>query len=59
MMAETMNFMYTESTFFFDIGIVIALLLIAGAAAVIYNLNWKTKLVKQEDAILMGEANNG
>lgn len=59
MMAETMNFMYTESTFFFDIGIVIALLLIAGATAVIYNLNWKTKLVKQEDAILKGEANNG
>ena len=59
LMSETMNFMYTESTFFFDFGFVVAVLLIAGAAAVLYNLNWKNKLVKQEDAILKGEATNG
>ena len=57
--AETMGFVYSESTFFFDAGIVLAVLLIAGAAAAVYNLNWKNKLVKQEDAILKGEANNG
>ena len=56
--SEKMNFMYSDSTFFFDAGIVIAVLLVVGAAAVIYNLNWKNKLVKQEDAILKG-ANNG
>ncbi len=56
--AEKMSFMYSESTFFFDAGIVIAVLLVVGAGAIIYNLNWKTKLVKQEDAILKG-ANNG
>jgi hypothetical protein len=59
MMSETMNFMYSESTFFFDAGIIIAVLLLVGAGAVVYNLNWKNKLVKQEDAILKGEANNG
>lgn len=59
MMAETMNFMYSESTFFFDAGIFVAVLLIAGACATIYNLTWKNKLVKQEDAILKGEVNNG
>ena len=59
MMAETMNFMYSESTFFFDAGIIVAVLLIAGACATIYNLTWKNKLVKQEDAILKGEVNNG
>ncbi len=58
-MSETMNFMYSESTFFFDLGVVIALLLVAGAAAAVYNLIWKNKLVKQEDAILKGELNNG
>ena len=59
LMSDTMTFMYSDSTFFFDAGIVIAVLLLIGAGAVVYNLNWKTKLVKQEDAILRGEANNG
>ena len=59
MMSETMNFMYSESTFFFDAGIIVAILLLVGAGAVVYNLTWKNKLVKQEDAILKGEANNG
>ena len=54
-----MNFVYSESTFFFDAGLVIAVLLVAGAAAIIYNLNWKNKLVKQEEAILKGEVTNG
>lgn len=56
MMSETMNFAYTESTFFFDAGVVIALLLLVGAGTAVYNLIWKNKLVKQEDAILRGEA---
>ena len=59
MMSETMNFTYSESTFFFDAGIVLAVLLLVGAGAVVYNLTWKTKLVKQEEAILKGEVNNG
>ena len=59
MMAETMNFIYSESTFFFDAGIILALLLIGGACAVVYNLTWKNKLVKQENAILEGETING
>ncbi len=53
--AEAMNFMYTDSTGYFLAGVVIAVLLVAGAAAAVYNLTWKTKLVKQEDAILKGE----
>lgn len=56
--SETMNFMYSDSTFFFDAGIVVAILLLVGAGAAIYNLTWKNKLVKQEDAILKG-ADNG
>ena len=57
--SEAMDFMYSDSTAYFTIGIIIALLLIAGAGALVYNLNWKNKLVKQEDAILRGELNNG
>ncbi len=59
LMSETMNFVYSESTFFFDAGIVLAVLLVAGACAAVYNLTWKNKLVKQEDAILRGETING
>ena len=57
--AESMGFEYSESTFFLTAGIVIAILLIVGAGAAVYNLTWKNKLVKQEDAILKGEVNNG
>ncbi len=53
--AEAMNFMYSDSTAYFIVGVVIAVLLIAGAGAAVYNLSWKNKLVKQEDAILKGE----
>ena len=53
--ADAMSFMYSESTGYFTIGLVVAVLLIAGAGAVVYNLMWKNKLVKQEDAILKGE----
>jgi len=55
-MSETMNFSYSESTFFFDAGLVLAVLLIVAAGAIVYNLIWKNKLMKQEDAILRGEA---
>ena len=53
--SETMNFMYSDSTAYFTLGLILAVLLIAGAAAAVYNLTWKNKLVKQEDAILRGE----
>ena len=53
--ADAMNFMYTDSTGYFLVGLLMAVLLLAGAGAAVYNLNWKTKLVKQEDAILKGE----
>ena len=59
MMSETMNFVYSESTFFFDAGVVLAVFLIAGACAEVYNFTWKNKLVKQENAILEGETING
>ena len=57
--SEAMNFMYSESTGYFTAGVILALLLIVGAGAVVYNLIWKNKLVKQEDAILKGEITNG
>lgn len=57
-MAEMMSWDYTESTFFFDIGFVIAALLLILAGLFIYNYNWKTKLVKKENEILGGQ-NNG
>ena len=54
-LAEKMKFSYSESTFFFDAGFVIAALLIVAAGLVVYNLIWKTKIVKQENKILEGE----
>lgn len=54
-LAEKMKFSYSESTFFFDAGFVIAALLIIAAGLVVYNLIWKTKIVKQENKILEGE----
>ena len=54
-LAEKMKFNYSESTFFFDAGFVIAVLLIVAAGLVVYNLIWKTKIVKQENKILEGE----
>lgn len=54
-LAEKMKFTYSESTFFFDAGFVIAVLLLVAAGLVVYNLNWKTKIVKEENRILEGE----
>ncbi|MDO4197601.1 MAG: hypothetical protein Q4D13_01260 [Erysipelotrichaceae bacterium] len=53
-MSDMMNFNYSESTFWFDIGFVLAVILVVFAGAIVYNLIWKTKLVKQEDEILSG-----
>ena len=57
-LADLFAFTYSESTFFFDAGFVMAVLCIACAVAIIYNLNWKNKLVKEEDMILKGEKEN-
>ena len=54
-LAEKMKFSYSESTFFFDAGFVIAALLLIAAGLVVYNLTWKIKIVKQENKILEGE----
>ena len=54
-LAEKMKFSYSESTFFFDAGFVIAALLLIAAGLVVYNLMWKIKIVKQENKILEGE----
>ncbi len=54
-MAEAMKFNYSESTIFFDLGFVLVVLLIVASGLIIYNLNWKRKIVKQEDALLKGE----
>lgn len=54
-LADKMKFSYSESTFFFDAGFVIAALLLVAAGLVVYNLIWKTKIVKQENKILEGD----
>ena len=46
--AEKWNTLYTESTFWFDLGFVISALLVIVTALNIYNLIWKTKLMKEE-----------
>ena len=55
-LCEEMGFAYSDSTFFFDAGFVVAVLLFIGAGLLIYNLMWKQKIVKKEDEILAGGA---
>lgn len=50
--AEKWKSLYTESTFWFDIGFVICTLLILVTALNIYNLIWKTKLMKDEKRLI-------
>lgn len=50
--AEKWNSLYTESTLWFDLGFVVSALLIIVAAFNIYNLVWKTKLMKEERALI-------
>lgn len=51
--AEAWGTYYTESTFWFDIAFVVFGLLLAASALAIYNLIWKTKLMKEEAEIIM------
>ena len=50
--AEKWKSLYTDSTFWFDIGFVICALLIVVTALNIYNLVWKIKLMKAEAALI-------
>lgn len=50
--AEKWNTLYTESTFWFDIGFVVSALLVIVTAFNIYNLIWKTKLMKEERILI-------
>ena len=52
--AEKWNTLYTESTFWFDIGFVISALLIIVTVFNINNIIWKVKLMKEEQALLNG-----
>ena len=51
--SEKWNTLYTESTFWFDIGFVACALLIIVTALNIYNLIWKTKLMKEEKQLIL------
>jgi tetrahydromethanopterin S-methyltransferase subunit F len=51
--SEKWNTLYTESTFWFDIGFLACALLIIVTALNIYNLIWKTKLMKEEKQLIL------
>ena len=50
--AEMFNFKYSESTFFFDAGIVLAILCVVMVGLILFNLVWKLRIMKQEKEIL-------
>ena len=50
--SEEWNSLYTESTFWFDIGYVVFGLLLVATALVIVNLIWKIKMMKEEDKLI-------
>lgn len=57
--AELFKFKYSESTFFFDINIVLAILCFVFALLIIANVVWKVLLMRKEKEILsLGEAIN-
>ena len=51
--SEKWNTLYTESTFWFEIGFLACTLLIIVTALNIYNLIWKTKLMKEEKQLIL------
>ena len=51
--ADKWKTLYTESTFWFDIGYVVCALLIVVTVFNIYNLIWKTKLMRAEKKLLL------
>lgn len=52
--SEFWNTLYTESTFWFDIGYVVFALLIVAALVCVGNLIWKVILMKREKELLSG-----
>ena len=50
--AEKWDTLYTESTFWFDLGFVVSALLIIVTALNIFNLVWKNKLMKEEKQLI-------
>ena len=53
--AEMWGTLYTESTFWFDLHYFVFALLLIIAALLVANAVWKTKLMKEEQALLRGE----
>lgn len=53
--AEKRGWFYSGTTIMFDIGFVIAALLLVNVALIIFNLKWKQKIMLEEQAILKGE----
>lgn len=51
--AEQWGTLYTESTFWFDIAFVVFGLLLVATALSIFNLIWKTKLMKEEKELII------
>ncbi len=56
--AELFQFKYSESTFFFDAGIVLAVFCFVAAGLVVLNVLWKVKIMKKENEILALGAQN-
>ena len=50
--AEMFSFKYSESTFFFDAGIVLAVLCLVMVGLMIFNLLWKVRIMKKENELL-------
>lgn len=53
--AELWGTLYTESTFWFDLHYFVFALLLIIAALLVANAVWKTRLMKEEQALLRGE----
>lgn len=52
---EIQSAIYTESTFWFDIGFVVCAILIAVSVLLVINLVWKKSVMKKEDNLLKNE----
>lgn len=50
--AELFKFTYSESTFFFDLGIVLSILCFVMVGLIGFNIYWKIEIMKQEEEIL-------
>lgn len=50
--AETFDFKYSDSTFFFDIEIVLSILCLVAVGLIVFNLIWKAKIMKEENLAL-------